>query len=55
MNFNKKILLNFLAKIGIKTHVSNFVHFQDEMAHLFFLLNEGFRNESVNNLVLCYL
>ena len=34
-NFNKKIVLTFFSKIGIKTHVSNFVLFQDEMAHLF--------------------
>ena len=29
--------------------MSNSVHFQDEMAYLYFLQNEAFRNESVNN------
>ena len=29
-----------------KSYVSNFVHFQDEMDHLFFLQNEALSNES---------
>ena len=34
----KKNLPNFLVKIFIldRTHVSNLMHFQDKMAHLFF-------------------
>ena len=47
-NFNKKILLNFLVKIGIKKLMWQFVYFQDEIAHLFFLQNEALRSESVN-------
>ena len=27
---------NFLIKIVIKTHMSNFMHFQGEMVHFFF-------------------
>ena len=37
-NFNIKFFLNIL----VKTHVSNLMHFQDEMAHLFFLQNWSF-------------
>ena len=36
-NFNKKILQNFFVEIVIKIHVTNMMHFEDEMAHLFFL------------------
>ena len=48
-NFNKKFLLNFLAKIvKQKTHLSIMMHFQDEMVN-FFLKNEALRSESVKN------
>ena len=37
----------FSKKISIKTRVANFMHFQDEMTHLFFLGNEALRSKSV--------
>ena len=51
-NFNEEILQNFIVKVGIKPHVSNFVHIQDEMAHLFFLQSEALRSKSVNTTIL---
>ena len=40
-NFSKTNYQNFLVKIVIKkTHVSNFMHFQDAIAHLFILQTE---------------
>ena len=47
-NFHKKNLLNFLVKIVLKKIMSNLMHFQDEIAHLFFHQNEALRSESVN-------
>ena len=35
-------------KIVIKTHVSNLRHFQDEIAHLFFLQEEALGSETFN-------
>ena len=45
LNFNKKILLNFFDKT-YKTHVSNLMHFQDEMAQ-FLYFKKGTREEII--------
>ena len=42
--------LNFVFKIVIKTHVSNLMHFQGEMVHLFFFKNESLGNESTDSI-----
>ena len=48
-NFNKKILLNILAKsCHTKTPVSQLTYFHGEMVH-FFLKNEALSSESVKN------
>ena len=41
----------FLLKLLYKAQVSNMVHFQDEITHLFFLQNEALSSESINSKV----
>ena len=51
--FNMKSLLNFLVKIVIQNFVSNLMHFQGEMFHLF-LKNKVMRSESVKTISSSY-
>ena len=47
-----KILINFLIKkCHTKTHLS-IMHFLDKMAHLFFLIMEALRSESVKYFII---
>ena len=48
-NFNKKVLLNFLVKCHTETHELNFMHFENEMVHLFFLQKKVLTTTSVND------
>ena len=43
-NIDKKIFLNFIL-ILLYTHVSNLMHFQDGMAHLFFFQRQVLRTK----------
>ena len=48
----------YIDKVSYKTHVSNLMHFQDKMVHLFFFLKKALKSEIIyknTNKPLCHL